>query len=193
MRKLVLVLFCILLPIFIILFSYKTTLFFTSLDVDQENTINYLQEGKNAAQLSLNYTAAEVSHLEDVKIVMKMTDYGFYFSLLIVTLIITAYRKDQEQIKKCLKYGGITTVAVLGIILLFSTVWFNMAFTIFHNLFFPQGNWTFPAESLLIQTFPLEFFIGISYKIFLLSLGLGILILVAGIKLGGKNLKPPEY
>ncbi|HLC88988.1 MAG TPA: DUF1461 domain-containing protein [Candidatus Nanoarchaeia archaeon] len=177
MKKLFLVLFCVSLPIFLMLFSYRIALFFTSLDANQEDTVNYLQ---NQEELSLNYTAAEVSHLEDVKSVMGITDYLFYFSLLIVTLILTASRKDQEQIKRLLFYGGITTVIVLGMILLFSLTAFDLAFTLFHNLFFPQGNWTFPSDSLLIRTFPLGFFMGMSYKIFLLSLGLGMGILVIG-------------
>src|SRR3989338_5239926 len=135
MKKLFLVLFCVSLPIFLMLFSYRIALFFTSLDANQEDTVNYLQ---NQEELSLNYTAAEVSHLEDVKSVMGITDY------------------------------------------LFSLTAFDLAFTLFHNLFFPQGNWTFPSDSLLIRTFPLGFFMGMSYKIFLLSLGLGMGILVIG-------------
>ena len=37
------------------------------------------------------------------------------------------------------------------------TVDFNGFFSLFHRILFPQGNWTFPADSLLICSLPLEF------------------------------------
>ncbi len=179
MKKIFVVIFCVVLPIFIMLFSYKSVLFFADLDINQENTIDYLQ---NNGELLLNYTSSEGSHLEDVKKVMRFSDYLFYFCLLVLTLILTFYRKKKEETKKLLVDGGITTAVLLGMILLFLLTAFNSAFTLFHNLFFPQGNWMFAFDSLLIQTFPLDFFIGMSYKIFLLSLGLGIGIIVIGKK-----------
>ncbi len=169
-NKILLIIFCITLPLFLILFSYKTVLFLTDLTPNQENTMNYLQ---NKEELNLNYTEEEYSHLLDVKSVMKYLDYLFYSLLLIITLIITYYQKNKEQLKKLFMYGGITTISSVLMILLFSLTSFNSVFTIFHKIFFPQGNWTFPLDSLLIQTFPLQFFISISKNIFLLSLVLG--------------------
>src|SRR3989344_674426 len=178
--KVLTVLFCILLPIFLMLFSYKMALEFTALDTNQESTVKYLQDRGDLSlgESSLNYTANEVSHLEDVKGVMKIIDYLFYFSLLVLTLILTFYRKKKEETKKLLFYGGITTVIMLGMILLFLLLSFHSAFTVFHNLFFPQGNWQFASDSLLIQTFPLGFFIGMSYKIFVQSLIYGIIFIL---------------
>lgn len=173
--KLSTILFCILLPMFLILFSYKAALFFADLDIEQQKTINFLR-GKE--DLTLNYTALERSHLEDVKTVINWCDYLFYFSLLCLTLILTYHNKNKEQIRRLLFYGGIATVAVLAIILLFSLLSFNSAFILFHNLFFPQGNWTFSSDSLLIQTFPLGFFIGMSYKIIIQSLIYGIIFIL---------------
>ena len=126
-------------------------------------------------KLNLNYTANEVSHLEDVKSVMNFIDYLFYLSLIIVTFIITYYKRNKKQLKKLLKYGGITTLVSIGLILFFALFAFNSTFTIFHKIFFPQGNWLFPIDSLLIQTFPKEFFTKISLKIFLLGIMLGVI------------------
>ena len=36
---------------------------------------------------------------------------------------------------------------------------FSMFFEFFHKVFFPQGNYSFPIDSALIQTFPLSFWI----------------------------------
>jgi integral membrane protein (TIGR01906 family) len=174
-NKLFLIIFCIFLPIFLLLFSYKIVLGVSNLTENQQETMDFLE---NKQELNLNYTSSAVSHLEDVKGVMNFIDYLFYLSLIIVTLIITYYKKNKEQLMKLFKYGGITTLVSIGFILLFALFAFNYVFTLFHQIFFPQGNWIFPTNSLLIQTFPIEFFIGISFKIFLLSIGLGIVFIV---------------
>ena len=174
-KKTLLIIFCILLPLLLILFSYKVVLHFTSLNESQQQTVDYLQ---NKEELKLNYTSAEAFHLEDVNGVMKFADYLFYFSLLILTLILTYYKRDKEETRKLLFYGGITTVAFILLILLFSLFFFDISFTLFHQIFFPQGNWIFSADSLLIETFPIEFFITMSRNIFLLSFGFGILFVL---------------
>jgi len=174
-NKLILILFCIFLPIFLLLLSYKVVLGLSDLTENQEQTIDFLN---NKQELDLNYTSSEVSHLKDVKGVMNLIDYLFYFRLIILILIITYYRKNKEQLMTLFKYGGFTTLILMGSFLLFVLISFNSIFTIFHKILFPQGNWLFPSGSLLIQTFPIEFFIGISVKIFLLTIGLGSIFIL---------------
>lgn len=164
-EKVWLILFCILLPLFLLLFSYKTVSYF-SLDEEQQESIEGIS--------SLEYTSAELSHMQDVSKVMRGADFVFYGLLLILTLILTYYRKDIKQTKKLLKYGGLTTIIFVLVVLLFSLTSFDYLFTLFHQFFFPQGNWTFESSSLLLQTFPIEFFISISRNIFLGTLLLGI-------------------
>lgn len=172
MRKTILIIFCILLPLFLLLFSYKSTLFFIDKDANQKNTINFLN---NNEELTLNYTAAEISHLEDVKVVMKYADYLFYILLLVLTLTFTYYKKEQ---KRLLYYGGLTTIICLVLLLGLTIVFFDQTFTLFHNIFFSQGNWRFAPDSLLITTFPIEFFMKISRLIFIQTLFFGTLIVI---------------
>ena len=178
-EKILLIIFCIFLPIFLLLFSYKVVLGLTDLTENQEETMDFL----NGDELNLNYTTGEISHLEDVKSVMTFIDYLFYLSLIIVTFMITYYKRNKQQLKKSFKYGGITTLISIGFVLFFSLFAFNSAFTIFHKIFFPQGNWIFPNDSLLIQTFPIDFFVGISMKIFLLGIILGSIFILVSKKL----------
>jgi len=179
-KKRLLIIFCICLPIFVLLLSYKMVLGFSSLGVDQKSTIDFLDDKE---ELKLNYTSNEVSHLEDVKEVMDFTDYLFYALLFAITLIITFYKKEKKFLKKLLKLGGITTIISVGVIGLFSLISFSSAFSAFHKIFFPQGNWQFATGSLLIRTFPLEFFIAISWKIFLLSLGMGLVVFLLSLRI----------
>lgn len=177
-KKGTLIIFSVSLLLFLLLFSYKTALFFTDLTPNQQQTINFLDD---KAGLELQLTENEMSHLEDVKKVMNYIDYAFYFLLLVLIIILTYHKQDQEQIKKLFKYGGITTVVSILFVLLFSLTFFDSLFTIFHQIFFPQGNWTFPGSSLLIQIFPLQFFINISRNIFLLSLIEGSIFILMGV------------
>ena len=85
-KNVIMVLFCIIFPLFLLLLSYKTVLFFTPLASGQQNVFQFL-EGKS--DLQSEFTELEGSHLEDVKEVMKYADYVFYILLLVVTTIIT--------------------------------------------------------------------------------------------------------
>lgn len=181
LNTVLLIIFIACLPLFSVLLSYKMALVLIDLTENQETTMNFLQ-GKG--ELTLNYNADEISHLNDVKKVMGCLDYLFYFLLLFLTLILTYHKKNKEQLQKLLAFGGITTIIFSLMIIIFTLLSFNYSFTIFHSIFFPQGNWSFPADSLLLQTFPLDFFISLSRSIFLGALFLG-LVLIATPKIIG--------
>ena len=168
--KILLIIFCIFLPILLLLTSYKVVVGLSDFTPNQQETIDFLYQ---LGELQLNYTANEISHLVDVQKIMQLYDYVFYLSLLIVTILITYYKRNKKQLLKLFKCGGITAVGFTVIKTLFALFGFNYAFEIFHEILFPQGNWKFPANSLLIKTFPLEFFITLSLKIFFLAIVLG--------------------
>ena len=111
------ILFMILLPFFLILFSYKVNLAFTDYNEDQQSTMDYL----NGEQLNLNYTQQEISHLNDVKGVIKGADIVFYILLLAITLLITLSKKYDQL----LLYGGISTISVMFLLFLFYIFSFN--------------------------------------------------------------------
>jgi len=176
-KQLVVFFCCIVISLFLLLSSYKAVISFTNLISPQQGVFLFLQD---KGELVSGFTAEETSHLEDVRIVMKTIDYILYFLLLFISIVLIYYRKDKTFIREILLYGGISSVILTTLTLLSSLLLFNVVFTLFHQLFFPQGNWAFPADSLLIQTFPLEFFITISRNIFLLTLFLGILFILLG-------------
>jgi len=174
-KKVFLVVFCVCLPLFLILFSYKVNLFFTELNSEQQNVVNFL---KYDEELRLNFTLDEVSHLEDVKLLMKYLDYLFYALLLGLTLIITNFKRNTEYIRKLFLYGGISSVGGLLIVLLFVLFLWNQTFTYFHMIFFPQGNWQFAFDSVLIKTFPIDFFFTISRNMFITAGFLGSIFIL---------------
>ena len=174
-KDLVLLFFCLILPVFLLLLSYKVVLFFTNTTPAQEHVFSFL-DGKG--NLPAGFTESEVSHLQDVQQVIKKGNYVFYVLLLMLTITLSYYKKEMEFIQKLLNYGGKTTLVTVLIILFTSFFFFDTVFTLFHFLFFPQGNWLFPVNSMLIQTFPLDFFVTISRNIFFLTLFWGILFIL---------------
>ncbi|MDP3640186.1 MAG: DUF1461 domain-containing protein, partial [Nanoarchaeota archaeon] len=154
----------------------KTVLFFTPLTEPQEKALQFLDG--NLAEIPYSLTPEERSHLVDVERVMTSINAVFYVLLLTLTILLTYTRKQPLFQKKLFRCGGIATVTFGFILLLFMLFSFTSSFTLFHQLFFPQGNWLFPENSFLIQTFPLSFFITAARNIFLVLLALGSLFIL---------------
>ncbi|MBI2662727.1 DUF1461 domain-containing protein [Candidatus Woesearchaeota archaeon] len=171
------IIFWIFIFLFILLSSYEIVLRTNSYTIEQEKWLNYFAGGNNADG---EYTSLEFSHMEDVKRVMNGVDYIFYICLILVLGVGLYYKKDKKLLINLSYYGGLVSVGGIVLLLLIILVSFNFFFAVFHQIFFPQGNWQFPANSLLIQTFPLDFFTGLSVKIFLLALVLGLVLWGAG-------------
>ncbi len=251
----------ILLPLFILLLSFKTTIFFTEYTPQQQNALDYLHKKTN---LQGNYTTAERSHMEDVQKVFNKGNAIFWILGIILTTFLFYCRKDKEEFEKRnfwrKKYGqqpyfcaemesqfhflrnksqnisnraknsatrnvnenhisvqksdsfhfscissplensthwklnytkfskpeirkiflnsGIIITTIILLILLTVILNFESIFTLFHTIFFPQGNWQFPQDSFLIQTFPLQFFTKMSLYIFSQALTWGILFIL---------------
>ncbi len=170
----------ILLPIFILLLSFKTTIFLTEYTPQQQNAVDYLQ-GKT--ELEGNYTAAERSHMEDVqKVFSKGNSLFWIFGGIIISFFYFS-KKSQTEIRKIFLKSGITITSIIILLLLTIIFNFESLFTLFHTIFFPQGNWQFPMDSLLIQTFPLQFFTKMSIYIFSQALAWGILFILLSLYL----------
>lgn len=106
------------------------------------------------------FTENEKSHLADVRIIMLCLKYAAILSLVGIILIFLRLRTKGNlgaNVEKVCLYAAIANTAFLAIIILLS-INFTWLFTNFHKVFFPQGNWIFPMDSLLITLFPREFF-----------------------------------
>jgi uncharacterized membrane protein len=135
----------------------------------------------------------EKTHLRDVKNLIN-TGKLISLSLLIIVIILVLksyviYRMIGKDMKEW-SINSVKTIQVASIIaivlwiLLFliyvpvSTQAFDGAFVRMHEQLFPQGNWQFPESSLLIRTYPLEFFHSLGLSIVRYSLLLITLILL---------------
>ena len=140
-------------------------------------------------------TSKEKSHMEDVHSIFSKVKYLSFITLALLGIILLRMRANgtfREDIRKVLKYSGIKTLIALAAVF-FLSINFDWFFTRFHYLFFPQGNWQFPSDSLLIIMFPQQFFQDYVSRMFIQILIFGVVFLAAGILLEKISQRPaPE-
>lgn len=105
------------------------------------------------------YNDRELQHMLDVKNVVQEALKVLLIGLIaLVLLAIWAWLgKWMPLYLKGLQRGGLLTLALMGLIILFVLVAFNYLFVIFHEIFFKAGTWTFLFSDTLIRLFPERF------------------------------------
>lgn len=125
------------------------------------------------------YIDRELSHLEDVKIVLRGVLWVFYGASAIFVFggSIARARGWQKAYFEGISLGGKITTGILILILAMTLVSFQALFTNFHLIFFEGDSWLFFYSDSLIRLFPVQFW----QDIFLVF---GILTLAGGVFLG---------
>jgi integral membrane protein (TIGR01906 family) len=110
----------------------------------------------DAADGTPMYVADEQAHMRDVQVVF----YGFVAlavaSLVFVVAALARAPRDASR-WRALSRGGAWLVVFVIVLGVFAATAFDAAFTLFHEIFFPGGNWSFPATSNLIRLYPEPF------------------------------------
>jgi|SRR3989338_7519161 len=114
------------------------------------------------------FNVQEKSHMDDVTQLIRA---GFLIFLGIAALFFFCVRKSPEFIN-C----GFYLLCILFVII--AIIPFENLFTAFHLLFFPQGNWMFDANSVIIQTYPFNFFLNYAFSIAAYALFLGVILFI---------------
>lgn len=127
------------------------------------------------------YTENEISHLNDVKNVIKKVFVIYYLSLFILLIsIIIAYKYLKAELSlflsRILIYSGIS---ILIISVLFAFFDFSGVFENFHKILFSE-NYIFPYSSNMIKMWNEEFFSLFAAKIFLISAIKGAIMMTLG-------------
>ncbi len=134
----------------------------TTASLQTKNIISYFQ-GKEELR---GFTKFEADHLKDVRWVVWLL-----LTILVFSIIALFFIRNE----KVLIYGGIVSLILPLILYLIP---FTCLFDLFHRVLFPQGNWVFDSNSLLIQMYPLEFFYSFFKNILLRGFILGLVITI---------------
>jgi integral membrane protein (TIGR01906 family) len=131
------------------------------------------------------YNERELSHMQDVKNVVKPVLWIGYGSLIILLgSAVLTYRSKDERIKDYLnglRYGGWLMIFLLLLVGIFALTSFWNFFTLFHGLFFKGDSWLFFYSDTLIRLFPMRFWQDAFLMIGIIALGCS-LALIFGLK-----------
>jgi integral membrane protein (TIGR01906 family) len=153
-----------------------------------ENVYDYFKYKRDFETFELKgnikfFNETEISHLNDVRILLKKLLTVFYIStaLFVLLTILLVEKKTNRFLKNISLSALISSAALICLFILFyffgNNFW--VLFEKFHYIFFPQGNWAFPEGSLIITIFPFGFFYDFFFKLITVSL------VIAGVLLAG--------
>ncbi len=106
------------------------------------------------------YNEREIGHMLDVKLVADSFKTILWILILVVfggLILLFAWPESRGLGAKTIKQGGLLTVIIVVAVMVFMGVAWGIAFTLFHNLFFSSGTWTFLYSDSLIRLFPEQF------------------------------------
>ncbi len=113
------------------------------------------------------FDADEVSHMSDVRDVVRALMVAWSISVIVLAIIL--YRLGLARLNRPLRVGAWLTLGAFLLVGLVSALAFDSVFTYFHEALFEDGTWTFPTGSTLIGLYPERFWITATGALVLLS------------------------
>ena len=120
------------------------------------------------------YDAAEAAHLRDAATLLHL--FGGLVLVGVLGLLLTlGPRRREPRAWRSVRAGALALAAAFAALALFFASAFDTAFTLFHEIFFPQGNWAFDsATERMVQLYPTPF-----WELTSMALATGTLVLSA--------------
>jgi integral membrane protein (TIGR01906 family) len=105
------------------------------------------------------YTERELDHFMDAKVTLQGALRVWNISVIVLLALgLWAWRRNWlAQYLHGLSRGGWLTLGLIAVIILLVIIAFNQLFVVFHQIFFPQGNWMFNYSDTFIRLFPERF------------------------------------
>jgi len=129
----------------------------------------------------------EVDHLIDVRRVLT----GARIATIIATVALAVLAAESvaagrlRDVSRGMRMGGRIILVVSGLALLAGVIDFDALFAALHGVFFAEGTWTFPSDTLMIRLFPLRFWVVAGASWGTLTVVAALVLIVAG-RLGVK-------
>jgi hypothetical protein len=127
------------------------------------------------------YTAEEISHMRDVRGVFDAAKILIPAGLFVMALRLQRARaRGLETMLRLVRDSAVAAGAAVAAVGVIAALAFDQAFLIFHEVFFPQGNFLFdPATSNLVRLYPDWYWQGITFRIGLSFIAVAALVAVA--------------
>ena len=124
------------------------------------------------------YTADETRHMDDVRRIFDGAKLLIPAGLFVMAIRLQRARsRSAEAMLRLVRDGAIAAGVVIAAAGIVAALAFEQAFLLFHEVFFPQGNFLFdPAASNLVRLYPDWYWQGITFRI-----GLTFIAVVAAV------------
>lgn len=125
------------------------------------------------------FTVDELSHMDDVRNVFRGAETAAGVALVVVLFrAVRAARSGRSvRLVRDASLVAVGSVAVIGVAAAFA---FDSLFLLFHEIFFPQGNFLFdPATSNLLRLYPDWYWQGITAGVAISFIAAALLVAVA--------------
>ena len=123
------------------------------------------------------FTASERAHMADVRgVFIAAQAAAGVAALVLVVLALGASRRG--ALARLVRAAALVVLVVVAAIGALAALAFDAAFLLFHQIFFPQGNFLFEPGSNLLALYPQDYFYGVSLRIGAAFVG-GALLLAA--------------
>jgi len=123
------------------------------------------------------FTELELSHMVDVRNI-----FVWVFILTPIILVASIVFLVKQKDWKGMLWGSAIFIDLVLIIGLAFLINFDWAFELFHDVFFPQGNWQFSVDSAIITTFPLSYFVTVVIVTTAISISFATMLLILSIR-----------
>ena len=118
------------------------------------------------------YAAAEASHLRDARTLLYLFE-----AVALGSAVLVAWSVRSRHAWRAVSRGAIALIAAVVVIGVVGFFAFEPAFELFHEVFFPGGNWAFdPYTSHLVQLYPYVFWEAVSASLGALAIGIALIV-----------------
>ncbi len=165
-----------------------------TLDNITYSLIDYMKG--NAPNLEINayiggelrgvFSERDQAHMKDVKYLFDLARYGTVFGLVAwlvlwtVSFLVSQRADRGRNIAVGFLWGVGVFFALVAALAVYIALNFQTAFTQFHHIFFNNDLWQLPADSVLLQMMPTQFFVHLAAFIgALFAAGVAIVVAVA--------------
>ena len=127
------------------------------------------------------FTEDEYSHMADVRRVFEGAKLLIPAGLFVMAIRLQRARsRSAAAMFRLVRDGAIGAGVAVAVVGIAAAIAFDAAFLLFHQLFFPQGNFLFdPATSNLLRLYPDWYWQGITFRIGLSFIGLAAAVAAA--------------
>ena len=121
------------------------------------------------------FSQDEYAHMADVRAVFRGAEYAAALALFILIFRVERARRRGEALR-LVRAGSLIAAGIAGAIGVAAAVAFDPLFLLFHEVFFPQGNFLFAPDSNLIRLYPEWYWQGITAGVGLSFIAVALLV-----------------